>query len=39
MNEAEQRLLDFVASLIIDVAHTHARITQEHIALWLARDL
>ena len=37
MSEAEQRLLDFVASLILELAHTHSRITQQQIALWLAR--
>jgi len=37
MSEAEQRLLDFVASLILDLARTHSRVTQEQIALWLAR--
>ena len=36
-SEAEQRLLAFVASLILDVAHSHTRVTQEQIALWLAR--
>ena len=35
--EGEQRLLDFVASLILDVARTHPRMTQEQVALWLAR--
>jgi len=35
--EAEQRLLDFVALLILDVARTHSRCTQEQVALWLAR--
>jgi hypothetical protein len=34
---SEQRLLDFVASLILDVARTHPRITQAQICLWLAR--
>jgi len=33
----EQRLLDFVALLIVDVAHTCPRITEAQIALWLAR--
>jgi hypothetical protein len=33
----EQRLLDFVASLILEAARTHPRMTQEQIALWLAR--
>lgn len=37
MSDAEQRLLNFVASLIIDVARTHTRVTQEQVALWLAR--
>lgn len=37
MSEAEHRLLDFVASLIFDVARTHSRVTQQQIALWLAR--
>jgi hypothetical protein len=35
--EAEQRLLDFVASLILDLAHTHPRITEVQIVRWLAR--
>ena len=37
MSEAEQRLLDFVTSLIVEVARMHSRVTQEQIALWLAR--
>ncbi len=37
MSEAEQRLLDFVASLILEVARTHPRVTEERVALWLAR--
>lgn len=37
MSEAEQRLLDFLASLIIDVARTHPRVTEAQVALWLAR--
>ncbi len=37
MSEAEQRLLDFVAALILDLAHSHPRMTQEHIAAWVAR--
>jgi len=37
MSQAEQRLLDFVACLIVDVARTHSRVTQEQVALWLAR--
>lgn len=36
-SEPEQRLLDFVASLIIEVARTHPRITEAQVALWLAR--
>lgn len=36
MSEAEQRLLDFVASLILELARTHSRVTQQQIALWLA---
>jgi hypothetical protein len=37
MSEAEQRLLDFVAWLIVEVARTHSRVTPQQIALWLAR--
>lgn len=37
MSEAEQRLLDFIASLILDLAHSHPRVTQEHTATWVAR--
>lgn len=37
MNDAEQRLLEFVAALILDLAHTHPRVTPEEIAFWLAR--
>jgi len=37
MSDDEQRLLDFVEALILDLAHTHSRVTQEQIALWLAR--
>jgi hypothetical protein len=37
MSEAEQRLLDFMAWLIVEVACTHSRVTQEQVALWLAR--
>jgi hypothetical protein len=37
MSEAEQRLLDFVAVLILEVARTHSRVTQQQIALWLTR--
>ncbi len=35
--EAEQRLLDFVEKLILDVARNHPRMTQWQVALWLAR--
>jgi hypothetical protein len=37
MSGAEQRLLDFVASLIIEVAQRHPRVTDAQVALWLAR--
>jgi hypothetical protein len=37
MNSPEQRLLEFVASLIVELARTHPRVTQEDVALWLAR--
>jgi hypothetical protein len=37
MNDAEQRLLDFVEALIVNLARTHPRVTQEYVALWLAR--
>jgi hypothetical protein len=37
MKNPEQRLLDFVASLIIELARTHPRVTEAHVALWLAR--
>lgn len=37
VGEAEHRLLEFLASLILDVGRTHPRITQEQVALWLAR--
>ena len=37
MSEAEQRLLDFLASLILEIAHTHSRVTEQQIALWIAR--
>jgi hypothetical protein len=36
-SEAEQRLLDFVARLILDIAHTHPRIRDLDVALWIAR--
>lgn len=35
--EAEQRLLEFVAELIIDLAHTHPRVREVDVALWVAR--
>jgi hypothetical protein len=34
MSELEQRLLDFVASLIVEVARAHSRVTEAQIALW-----
>ncbi|HTF22932.1 MAG TPA: hypothetical protein VK937_03325 [Candidatus Limnocylindria bacterium] len=37
MSEAEQRLLDFAAALIVDLARTNTRVTEQQIALWLAR--
>ena len=37
MTEAEQRLLDFVESLILDVAQTNPRVNQSEVASWLAR--
>jgi hypothetical protein len=37
MTKAEQRLLDFVALLIVEVARTHSRVTEQQVALWLAR--
>jgi len=37
VGDAELRLLNFVASLILELAYTHPRVTQEQIALWLAR--
>lgn len=37
MTEAEQRLLDFVESLILDVAQTDPRVNQQQVASWLAR--
>ena len=35
--EPEQRLLDFGALLILDLARTYPRLTEAQIALWLAR--
>ena len=35
--DTEQRLLDFVEELILDVAHTHSRVTEAEVALWIAR--
>jgi hypothetical protein len=37
MSDAEQRLLDFVGALIIELARTHTRVTQADVSLWLAR--
>lgn len=36
-SEDEHRLLDFVASLILDIAHSDTRLSEFVIALWLAR--
>jgi hypothetical protein len=36
-DSSTHRLLDFVASLIIDLARTHPRITQSQISCWLAQ--
>jgi hypothetical protein len=36
-SEAEQRLLDFVAFHIVEVARTNSRLSQFQVALWLAR--
>jgi len=36
-SEDEQRLLDFVAELILDVGHSNTRLSEFKIALWLAR--
>jgi hypothetical protein len=33
----EQRLLDFVGQLILDVARTHPRVRDLDVALWIAR--
>jgi hypothetical protein len=33
----EERLLDFVADLILDLAKTHPHLTQAQVALWLVR--
>jgi len=32
-----QPLLDFVEVLIVGLAHSHPGVTQEQVALWLAR--
>jgi hypothetical protein len=37
VSDAEQRLLEFVARLILDVAHNHPRVTEAQVSLWLAR--
>ncbi len=36
-SEDEQRLLDFVAELILDVGRSNTRLSEFKIALWLAR--
>ena len=36
-SETEKHLLDFVAALILELANTHSRVTQEQVASWLAR--
>ena len=36
-SEDEQRLLDFVAELILDVGRSDTRLSEFKIALWLAR--
>lgn len=33
----EDRLLAFVEGLILDLARTHPRVSQEQVALWLGR--
>jgi hypothetical protein len=35
--EPEQRLLDFVADLILDIAQTHPRVRDLDVALWISR--
>jgi hypothetical protein len=35
--EAEQRLLAFTAGLLISLARTHPRVTQQQVAAWVAR--
>lgn len=35
--DPEQRLLDFVEGLILDLAHTHPRVRDLDVALWVAR--
>lgn len=37
MSESEEKLFDFLAWLIVDLARTHPRVTGEQVALWLAR--
>jgi hypothetical protein len=37
MSDAEQRLLDFVGSLILDVARTDSRVRDLDVALWIAQ--
>lgn len=36
-SEADRRLLDFVGSLILDVARNHSRVDQAQVANWLAK--
>jgi len=36
-SEDEQRLLDFVGELILDVGRSNTRLSEFKIALWLAR--
>jgi hypothetical protein len=33
----EEKLLAFVAALLVDLARTHPRVTDAQVALWLAR--
>jgi hypothetical protein len=35
--DAEQRLLDFVGQLILDLARTHPRVRETDVAIWIAR--
>ena len=36
-SEAEHKLLAFVASLIVQLAHKHPRVTKQQAAFWIAR--